>query len=75
MLPRLDVIETDLFPSRSRAEHDGWLGEIEGIDLTLQHLAVKRRQAQRLNHHGGPVSLCMRSLPSTAGQDGPQRDG
>jgi site-specific recombinase XerD len=69
MLPRLDTIETDLRQRRSRAEDEGWLGEIEGIDLTLHHLVAERRQAQRLTHHSGPVPLGMPSLRTTAGQD------
>jgi hypothetical protein len=35
MLPRLDEIEDDLLTRRARAEHEAWLGEVEGIDLTL----------------------------------------
>lgn len=35
ILPRLDQIEVDLLARRARAEAEGWLGEIEGIDLTL----------------------------------------
>lgn len=34
MLPRLDEIEADLLARQARAEAEGWLGEIEGIDLT-----------------------------------------
>ncbi|WP_433337587.1 hypothetical protein [Spirillospora sp. CA-294931] len=37
-LPRLDEIETDLLARRVRAEAEGWLGEIEGIDLTITFL-------------------------------------
>ena len=48
MLPRLDEIEADLQARRSRAEHEGWLGEIEGIDLTLTFLRQKRDQTRRL---------------------------
>jgi hypothetical protein len=33
MLPRLDEIEDDLLARRARAEHEAWLGEVEGIDL------------------------------------------
>ncbi len=47
MVPRLNEIETDLFTRRSRAEAEGWLGEIEGIDLTLEFLRDKRSQAER----------------------------
>jgi hypothetical protein len=42
MLPRLDEIEGDLLARRVRAEAEGWLGEIKGIDLTLSFLRQKR---------------------------------
>jgi hypothetical protein len=48
MLPRLDEIEDDLQARRSRAGDEGWLGEIEGIDLTLTFLRQKRDQTRRL---------------------------
>lgn len=48
MLPRLDEIEDDLMARHHRAEQEGWLGEIEGIDLTLTFLRQKRDQTQRL---------------------------
>jgi hypothetical protein len=49
-LPRLDLIETDLLTRRQRATDEHWLGEIEGIDLTLAHLARKRQQALRITN-------------------------
>ncbi|MGH8961705.1 MAG: tyrosine-type recombinase/integrase, partial [Jatrophihabitantaceae bacterium] len=48
MLPRLDELETDLLARRERAQTEGWLGELEGLDLTLRFLADKRDEAQRL---------------------------
>ncbi|WP_280270414.1 hypothetical protein [Nocardia wallacei] len=48
MLPRLDGIEKDLLDRRGRAEREEWLGEIEGIDLTLTFLQQKREQTERL---------------------------
>ncbi len=42
MLPRLDEIEEDLLARRARAEHEAWLGEVEGIDLTFTFLRQKR---------------------------------
>jgi hypothetical protein len=48
MLPRLDEIEDDLLARKARAEAEGWLGEVEGIDLTLTFLRQKRDQTQRL---------------------------
>jgi hypothetical protein len=48
MLPRLDEIEADLLARHARAEHEAWLGEVEGIDLTLTFLRDKREETQRL---------------------------
>jgi hypothetical protein len=44
--------------SRPGAEREGWLGEIEGLDLTLGHLRAKRERAQRLTG-ASPVLLPM----------------
>lgn len=48
MLARLDDIEIDLTERRARAQREGWVGEIEGLDLTLSYLRQKREQTQRL---------------------------
>jgi hypothetical protein len=47
-IDRLDEINTDLIARRERAQTEGWLGEIEGIDLTLRFLHDKRADAQHL---------------------------
>jgi hypothetical protein len=47
MLDRLGELEQDLLTRRARAEAEQWLGEIEGIDLTLTFLRGKREEAQR----------------------------
>lgn len=47
---RLDELEADLHTRRDRARQEGWLGEIEGIDLTLTFLGQKREQTQRHQH-------------------------
>lgn len=47
MIDRLDELETDLLARRERAEQEQWLGEIEGIDLTLAFLRAKREDTQR----------------------------
>lgn len=62
MLPRLDEIEEDLLTRRARAEHDAWLGEIEGIDLTLSFLRQKREETRRLTRIA-PVDLGMPTAP------------
>ncbi len=48
MLPRLDELEADLLARRARAETEGWIGELEGLDVTLTFLHDKREQARRL---------------------------
>lgn len=48
MLGRLAEIETDLLDRRERAQTEGWIGEIEGIDLTLTFLRAKREESERL---------------------------
>jgi len=52
MLPRLDEIEEDLLARRKRAVTEGWQGEIEGIDLTLNFLRSKREQTSRFQRVG-----------------------
>ncbi|QDY80004.1 recombinase [Streptomyces qinzhouensis] len=47
MLPRLIELEADLLARRTRAEAEGWIGEIEGINLTLTFLRSKRDETQR----------------------------
>ena len=47
MLPRLDELEADLLARRERAQQEGWLGEIDGLDLTLSLLRQKRDQTRR----------------------------
>ncbi|MGC9443002.1 hypothetical protein [Streptomyces sp. WG5] len=50
MLARLTELETDLLDRRGRAETEGWVGEVEGIDLTLTFLRAKRNETQRRAH-------------------------
>ncbi|WP_328551164.1 recombinase [Streptomyces sp. NBC_00358] len=63
MLPRLDEIEDDLLSRRDRAADERWLGEVEGLDLTLTFLQQKREQTQRLTRIA-PVNLGMPGLRS-----------
>ncbi|MFD4351506.1 hypothetical protein ACFWPX_03055 [Nocardia sp. NPDC058518] len=66
MLSRLDEIETDLLHRRARAEQEAWLGEIEGIDLTLAFLRQKRDQTLRVARlaPAGPTTLTLEPPPS-----------
>lgn len=47
MISRLDDLEADLITRRARAQAEGWAGEIEGLDLTLQLLRAKRDDTHR----------------------------
>jgi site-specific recombinase XerD len=67
MLPRLDTIEDDLMQRRDRASQEGWLGEIEGIDVTLARLRRKRDQTLRLSKTAAPVHL---GIPTTRSKSG-----
>ena len=66
MLSRLEELEEDLHLRRERAEAEGWLGEIEGIDLTLTFLGEKQQQARRLkmlSHGGTKYGLTLLTAP------------
>ena len=63
--PGLDEIETDLPTRRARAQAEGRLGELEGIDLTLTFLSGKRDQASRLNRTT-EINLGLPSLRETS---------
>ncbi|WP_280393621.1 tyrosine-type recombinase/integrase [Nocardia brasiliensis] len=65
MLGRLDEIEKDLLDRRARAEREDWLGEIEGIDLTLSYLRQKQEQTERLTRLApeGPTMLVLEPPP------------
>lgn len=65
MLDRLGELESDLIARRARADDEGWLGEIEGIDLTLAYLQDKREQAVRLTRKQ-PISLGSRAPAPTS---------
>ncbi|WP_327117395.1 hypothetical protein OHB12_07410 [Nocardia sp. NBC_01730] len=65
MLLQLDEIEDDLLARRTRAQHEAWLGEVEGIDLTLTFLQQKQQETERLARVA-PVELGMQSPQPTS---------
>ena len=68
MIDRLDEIHTDVITRRDHAQTQGWLGGIEGIDLTLRFLADKRAEAVRLArlHRDSITTLGMPTIGTTA---------
>jgi hypothetical protein len=70
MLHRLDDLEADLIARRQRADEEGWQGEIEGIELTLDFLRAKREDATRLFSRTHDLGI-----PTPAAQDREQIRG
>lgn len=64
MIDRLDEIHTDLTVRRELAETRGWLGEIEGIDLTLRFLTDKRAEATRLAQSNPSTTVTSIGMPT-----------
>ena len=62
MVARLDELEADPQVRRKRAAAEHWLGEIDGIDLTLTFLRAKRDEALRLSRR------CPRTLRCGSGK-------
>ncbi|MFI8007865.1 hypothetical protein [Streptomyces sp. NPDC086010] len=56
MISRLDDLRADLVARLAHAQTEGWAGEIEGLDLTLQLLRAKCQDAQLLAHRP-PIEL------------------
>ena len=69
MVQRLNEIEVDLVTRRSRAEAERWLGEIEGIDLTLEFLRDKRNQVERASTFIGLPVMRQKKALTTAISD------
>ncbi|WP_369386354.1 hypothetical protein AB5J72_01130 [Streptomyces sp. CG1] len=69
MIVGLEEIEPDLILRRKHAEADGWLGEIEGIDLTLTFLRTKRAIATKAHQiqQREPIRLCRPAVGSWNG--------
>ncbi|GAA0999580.1 hypothetical protein GCM10009551_069580 [Nocardiopsis tropica] len=64
MISRLTEIEADLQYRRQHAHDRGWLGEIEGIDLTLTYLRDKLHDTQHRATRGTALGLPhLRSTP------------
>ncbi|MCX4632369.1 recombinase [Streptomyces sp. NBC_01443] len=59
---RLEEIETDLIARRARAEAEGWLGETEGMELTLMLLRQKQAETVRLTGMPRTVDLGIPAL-------------
>jgi hypothetical protein len=57
MLPRMQQLQDDLVARRRRAVDEGWLGEVDGIDLTLRLLREKQAGAAKLTRRTVEVGM------------------
>jgi hypothetical protein len=64
--PRIAEIRDNLTARIAEAEREGWLGEVEGLKISLAGAADKLAQIDRRSQAGAPVSLGIPGLPATA---------
>jgi hypothetical protein len=57
-LPRLLQIEHDTHRLLAEAQQKGWEGEAAGLEDTLQHIADKKAQVQRIQASRGSTTRC-----------------
>jgi hypothetical protein len=55
--PRIAEIRDNLTARIAEAEREGWLGEIEGLKISLAGASDKLAQIDRRSGHDGPVDL------------------
>jgi hypothetical protein len=71
---RIVEYRDNLIARIAEAEREGWLGEIEGLKISLAGADDKLAQIDRRTRPGGPVDLGMPALPAaraaTAARDG-----
>ncbi len=66
--PRIAEIRDNLLARIAEAEREGWLGEVEGLKISLAGASDKLAQIDRRPDPGDPVDIGMPALP-------PARDG
>ena len=64
--PRIAEIRDNLTARIAEAEREGWLGEVEGLKISLAGAEDKLAQIDRRLQAGAPVSLGMPGLPDAA---------
>ncbi|MFG3022018.1 hypothetical protein ACGFZQ_26290 [Streptomyces sp. NPDC048254] len=61
--PRLLEIRDNLRARIAEARHEGWLGEIAGLEATLDAAEQKLQTMQKLSTRAEPTRLGMPGLP------------
>jgi hypothetical protein len=64
--PRLTEIRDNLIARIAEAEREGWLGEIEGLKISLAGADDKLAQIDRRSQSAAAVTLGMPGFPATA---------
>ena len=69
--PRIAEIRDNLLDRIAEAEREGWLGEVDGLKVSLAGAEDKLAQIDRRSHPAVPVSIGMPALACGA----PHADG
>jgi hypothetical protein len=64
--PRIAEIRDNLLARIAEAEHEGWLGEVEGLQISLAAANDKLAQIDRRSPPATSVNIGMPALPETA---------
>jgi hypothetical protein len=67
--PRLLEIRDNLLSRIAEAEREGWLGEVEGLKVSLAGAEQKLTQLSELEAHHAKVHLGMPGLSHVVGRD------
>jgi hypothetical protein len=67
--PRIAEIRGNLLARIAEAEREGWLGEVEGLKVSLAGADDKLAQIDRRSQAGAPVSLGMPGFPVAASKE------
>ena len=74
--PRLEEIRVNLHDRIAEAEREGWLGEIEGLQVSLAGAEDKLAQIDTsLQRQDQAVRLGMPAFPDIAGRSVPEPEG
>jgi integrase len=72
--PRIAEIRDNLLARIAEAEREGWLGEVEGLKVSLAGAQDKLAQIDRRSRHAAPVDLGMPALTQVPADAAPAKD-
>jgi hypothetical protein len=62
-LPRLIQIEENTHTLLTEARQQGWDGEVQGLEETLQHIGEKKAQVDRMTAHQDASRTMAQAFP------------